>query len=310
MEGESPSFDTIIIGGGPAGLSAAVYAARKSLKVLLIAKNIGGSAAYAGSVENYLGFSVISGAELVAKFREDLEEFKDIQVKEGVEVLGISGSFPEFTIKTGDGEYQSKTVIIASGRVPKMLEIPGEKEYLGKGVAICATCDAPLYKSKDVAVVGGGNSALDAAYALTKIAKSAVIININNELEGDETLLQKIRASPNVKILNNYESIEIVGNQFVTGLKVRDKSSGEEKVLPLQGIFIEIGYTPSTLFDNLTQKNDQGEIVVDEAGATSIPGIWAAGDVNNLWGEQMIISAGEGAKAALAVAKFLAQTAH
>lgn len=301
-------FDTIIIGGGPAGLSAAIYGARKNLKVVLLAKVIGGNAASAGEIDNYPGFTVLTGAQLAMKFREDLEKFKEdgIEVKEGVEVTGLSGSFPEFQVKTSDSQlYSGKTIIIASGRVPKLLGIPGEKEFLGRGVAVCATCDAPLYKGKDAVVIGGGNSALNSALSLSKMAKSVIVADIEPEFRGDPAMVDKLKTSSNVKILHQTQSLEVLGDNVVTGLKIKDIPSGSEQVLPVQGVFIEVGYTPSAGFDQLTKKDGQGRIIVNESGETSVKGIWAAGDVNNLWGEQIIISAGEGAKAALAVNEFL-----
>lgn len=301
-------YDVVIIGGGPAGLSAAIYAVRKNLKVLVIAQVIGGNAAYAGNIENYLGFTLISGSQLTAKFREDVERFKGdgIEILEGVEVTGLFGSSGQFMVQVSDGrEYCGKTVIIASGRIPKMLGVSGEKKFLGKGVAICATCDAPFYKGKDVAVAGGGNSAIDSALTLTKLAKSVAIINNTPNLLADVLLVEKLNLVPGVKIYNNFEVQEISGGQKVSEVRIKDKLTGLEQTLPIDGIFIEVGYDPSTGFDKLTRKDQNGSIVVDESCATSVEGIWAAGDVNNLWGEQIIISAGEGAKAALSVAKYL-----
>src|SRR5436305_1044754 len=164
-------FDTIIIGAGPAGIAAAIYTVRKNLKVLILTKVVGGQAALSGDVENYPGFSMISGSDLARKFKEELQVFENngLWLQEGVEVMNISGFDSNFTVKTQDKAYTAKTVIIASGRVPRLLGIPGEKELFGKGVATCATCDAPFYKDKDVAVIGGGNSALDAAYSLLKV---------------------------------------------------------------------------------------------------------------------------------------------
>jgi len=306
-------FDTIIIGGGPAGITAAIYAVRKNLKVLLLTKDIGGQAALSGDIENYPGFSVITGENLAKQFRVELVNFEDdgLWVKEGVEVIDLGGADPDFIVKTSDGnQYHSMTVIIASGRIPKMLNIKGEKELFGKGVATCATCDAPFYKDKDVVVVGGGNSALDAAFSLIKVARSVVIINNVEALRGDEILLKNVTSSPKVKVLNNHEALEILGDKAVGGIKIKDKISGEEKVLPVSGVFIEIGWTPSTSFDKLTDKNDIGEIEVDAFGATSVPGIYAAGDVNNLWGEQIVIAAGEGSKTALRVAEHISKVPH
>ncbi|MDO8498909.1 MAG: FAD-dependent oxidoreductase [bacterium] len=307
---EKNIFDVIIIGGGPAGLSAALYTIRKNLKTLVISKTMGGQAAQASRVENYLGFALISGIELAKRFHEEVHRYPQelIQVVEGVEVVGMEGAFPQVTVKTGDGKaYDGQTLIIASGRVPKHLGIPGEMEFFGKGVAICATCDAPLFKGKEVVVVGGGNSALDAVYSLMNVASSVTVVNVEAELRGDEVLKTQVSQGSSIKILNNYQALEVLGEQVVTGLKVRNKIDGKERTLSAQGIFVEIGYIPSVDFDKLTKKDEVGAIVVDESGATSVSGIFAAGDVNNLWGEQMIIAAGEGAKTALTVAKFLSQ---
>ncbi len=306
-------FDTIIIGGGAAGIAAAIYTVRKNLKVLMLTKNIGGQAALSGDVENYPGFTMITGADLAKQFRMELANFEGngLWIKEGVEVTDLGGADPDFTIKTADGNlYHGKTIIIASGRNPKMLGIPGEKELLGKGVATCTTCDMPFYKDKDVAVVGGGNSALDAAFSLVKVARSVTLVNITDSLRGDDILLKNVTDSPKVKILNNHEAVEILGDKAVGGIKIKDRQTNQEQIIPVSGVFIEIGWTPSTGFDKLTDKNDTGEIEVDEYGASSVPGIYAAGDVNNIWGEQIVIAAGEGAKTGLRVAEHLSKVPH
>lgn len=314
MDSQLPSiFDTTIIGAGPAGITAAIYAVRKNLKVLVLSKDIGGQAALSGDIENYPGFTVITGADLAKQFRLELANFenKGLWLKEGVEVVDVSGADPNFIIKTSDGgQYHGKTIIIASGRIPKMLNIPGEKEFFGKGVATCANCDAPFYKDKDVAVVGGGNSALDAAFSLIKVARSVTIINITDALRGDEILLKNVTQSPRVKILNQHQAVEILGDAAVGGIKIKNKQTGQEQVVPVSGVFVEIGWTPSTYFDKLTNKNEKGEIEVDEYGATSVPGIYAAGDVNDQWGEQIVIAAGEGSKTALRVAEHISKVPH
>lgn len=309
---EPEIFDTIIIGAGAAGISAAIYAVRKNLKVLILSKNIGGQAAMSGDVENYPGFTMITGADLAERFREELLNFKGqgLWVKEDVEVVDLSGAEPKFEVKTNDNKsYFGKTVIIASGRIPKMLNIPGEAELYGKGVATCATCDAPFYKDRDVAVIGGGNSALDAAFSLEKVARSITIINSTVALAGDEMLLKNVTSSSKVKVLNNHQVLEILGDKAVGGIKIKD-DKGQEDVITVTGVFIEIGWTPSTSFDKLTKKNEKSEIEVDGFGATSVLGIYAAGDVNNLWGEQIVIAAGEGAKTALTVAEHLSKGPH
>ena len=310
---EPQIFDTIIIGGGAAGIAAAIYTVRKNLKVLMLTKNIGGQAALSGDVENYPGFTMITGADLAKQFRMELTNFErnGLWIKEGVEVVSLEGADPDFIVKTSDGSlFHGKTIIIASGRNPKMLNIPGEKELFGKGVATCGVCDAPFYKDKDVAVIGGGNSALDAAFSLIKVARSVYIINTTDNLRGDEILLKNVTNSPKVKVLNNHEALQILGDQAVGGVKIKDLKTGQEQILTVSGVFVEIGWTPSTSFDKLTDKNDTGEIEVDEYGATSVPGIYAAGDVNNIWGEQIVIAAGEGAKAALRVAEHLSKVPH
>lgn len=310
---EPEIFDVIVIGGGASGIAAAIYTVRKNLKVLMLTQNIGGQAALSGDVENYPGFTMITGADLARKFREELLNFEDkgLWVKEGVEVVDLSGENLNFTIKTAEGEqYVCKKVIIASGRIPRMLGIPGEKELFGKGVATCATCDAPFYTNKDVVVVGGGNSALDAAFSLLKVARSVTLVNVTDSLRGDSVLMNNVISSEKVKVLNNHEVLEILGDKFVGGVKIRNNVAKKEEILPISGIFIEIGWIPSTSFDKLTEKNEKGEIKVDNNGMTSVPGIYACGDVNDAWGEQIVIAAGEGAKAGLAVANDLSKTLH
>lgn len=188
------------------------------------------------------------------------------------------------------------------------LAVEESNTYVAKNFVV-HNCDAPFYKDKDVAVVGGGNSALDTAFSLLKVARSVFIINITDSLRGDEILMKNVTASPKVKILNNHEALEILGDQAVGGIKVKDQA-GQEQIIPVSGVFIEIGWSPSTYFDKLTDKNDTGEIEVDEYGASSVPGIYAAGDVNNIWGEQIVIAAGEGAKTALRVVEHLSKVPH
>lgn len=302
-------FDTIIIGGGASGITAAIYTVRKNLKVLMLTKTLGGQAALSGDVENYPGYSMISGEELARKFRAELLSFegKGLWVKEGLEVTDISGAVPNFLVKTAKDEFHSKTVIIASGRTPRMLGISGEKEFLGKGVSTCATNNSPFFGDKDVAVVGGGNCALDAAYSLIKVARSVSIINITDSLRGDKVLMKNITSSEKAKVFNNHEAMEILGESAVGGIKVRDNTSKEEQVLPVSGVFIEIGWIPSAPFDKLTEKNEKGEIKVDQFGASSVPGIFACGDINDQAGEQIVIAAGEGAKTGLKVAEYISK---
>ena len=299
-------YDVIIIGGGPAGLTAAIYTARKKLKTLVITEIVGGQMTWSSDIENYTGFSLINGVELTAKFKEHVESIKeDLQLIEGVKVKSLEKNITGFVVKDSNGkEYYSRAVIIASGKNPRHLGIPGEDKFFGKGVAVCATCDAPLYKNRDVAVVGGGNSAMDSLLALSKVARRLYSVNLNEELLGDEFLKDKITSNPAITFYNNTKTLEIQGDKFVTGLKVQRKD-GQEEVLAVNGIFVEIGYVPNNDFDKLTEKNERGEIKVDQNLATNIPGLFAAGDINDAWGEQIVIAAGEGSKAALAVSDYL-----
>lgn len=287
-------------------MTAAIYTARKKLNTLVLAKEAGGQMVWSSDVENYAGFTMITGAELTLKFQEHLASLKEnLEVKLGVEIISLEKNITSFSVedKTGN-QYFAKTVIIASGRSPKHLGIPGESEFFGHGVSTCATCDAPLYKGKNVVVVGGGNSALDATLALSKTAKQVFVVNLNQALSGETIVKDKVESAPNVKIFNNTKATAILGEKSVTGLEVLP--FGKEKhVLEVDGVFVEIGYEPSGEFDELTQKNERGEIQVDNNLMTNVPGLFAAGDINDAWGEQIIIAAGEGAKAAMAVSDYL-----
>lgn len=299
-------YDVIIIGAGPAGMTAAIYTARKKLKTLMLAKDLGGQMVWSADVENYTGFSMITGADLTLKFQEHLKTIgEDLEMKLGVEVTDIEKNVISFAVTDNSGTvYYGKSVIIATGKIPRHLGVPGEKELFGKGVAVCATCDAPLYKNKDVAVVGGGNSAMDALLALSKVARRVYSINLNPQLEGDAILKQKVENTPNITRHASTKTLAILGDTFVTGIRISHQN-GNAEVLPVNGVFTEIGYSPSNSFDRLTDKNEKGEIKVDANLETSIPGIFAAGDINDAWGEQIVIAAGEGAKAAMAVSDYL-----
>lgn len=302
-------YDTIIIGGGPAGMSAAVYVGRKKLKTLILSKDLGGQTAQSSDIENYLGFHLISGAELAAKFQEHLKDF-DIDLKVGETVKSIKGQAPQFIVSTTGGDYHGQTVIIASGKLPRLLNIPGETEYIGKGVTYCATCDAPLFNNKEVAVIGGGNAALDAVLQLERIAKKIYLININKEFgsSADRVMLDKVSKSSKVEIIFNATSKLIKGGQTVNGLTIEDATTGQLRELIIQGIFIEIGSLPSVSFlPQVIKKNKWNEIMIDANNMTVVEGIFAAGDVTQVREKQSIIAAGEGAKAALSVADFLAR---
>ncbi|MCM8793052.1 MAG: FAD-dependent oxidoreductase [Candidatus Omnitrophica bacterium] len=295
-------YDLIIIGAGPAGITAAVYAARKRMSFLVITKDIGGQAAISGAVENYTGYQFISGPELTAKFEEHLRGF-GIEVKENEEVREVRKIEDLVLVKTHKGIYQAKTAIIASGKKSRELNIPGEKEFKNRGLTYCATCDAPLFAGKEVAVIGGGNSALDAVLQLLKIAKRIYLINITSSLGGDPIMREKVEESKVVTILNNTQVTAILGDKMVTGIKI--KREGKEEAIPLQGVFVEIGLTPNSEFAKDVEKNQFGEIKVNSYNETNIPGIFASGDVTDVPEKQIIIACGEGAKAALNVFRYL-----
>lgn len=301
-------YDCIIIGAGPAGMTAAIYMARKKFKTLMLSKNVGGQMVWSSDVENYTGFTMITGADLTLKFEEHMESLKeDLEIKLDAEVIGLEKNITSFAVTDKKGEiYYAKSVIVASGRDPRHLGVPGEKELFGKGVATCATCDAPLYKQKTVAVVGGGNSALDAALALSKVAKQVYVINTNNEFSGEVVLRDKVFSAPNVKVFSQTKVIKIEGEKNVTGIVLQSFGKDEER-FDVNGVFIEVGYEPNISFADLVEKNEKNEIKVDGDLQTNIEGIFAAGDINDAWGEQIIIAAGEGAKAAMAVSNYLAK---
>ncbi len=301
-------YDCIIIGAGPAGMTAAIYTARRKLNTLVLAKDPGGQMVYSADVENYTGFSMVSGADLTLKFQEHMASLKeDLEVKLGVEVVKIEKNITSFAVEDSKGNvYYSKAVIIASGKSPKHLGVPGEKELFGKGVATCATCDGPLYKDKSVAVVGGGNSAMDAIYALSKVAKQVYVINLAEDYTGESVVKDKIMACPNVKNFHSTKVVKISGSDHVEGMTIEPMGKPEQD-LEVSGIFIEIGYEPSIGFADIVEKNERNEIKVDKDLQTNVPGIFAAGDINDAWGEQIVVAAGEGAKAAMAVSNYLSK---
>jgi len=302
MEGDWDA-DVIIVGAGPAGLSAGVYCARKMLRTLVISQNVGGQAAWSWEVENYLGYQLISGAELVERFRAHLENFR-VKLLEGVRVNSLRLKGKLFTVSHAEGESRSPAVIVASGKVPKPLGVPGELEFRGKGVAYCATCDAPLFRGKRVAVVGGGNSALDAALQLGELAREIYLLTLEDRLGGDEIRRRAVLDHERIKVYYRSEVLAIRGEKFVSGIDFQ--VDGDRRSLEVEGVFVEIGSVPSTDFlPPEVELNQKGEVVVDSNNRTTLPGLFAAGDVTNVQEKQIIIAAGEGAKAALSAYSYL-----
>jgi alkyl hydroperoxide reductase subunit F len=297
-------YDLIVIGAGPAGITASVYAARKKMNFLIISLDIGGQAAWSADIENYTGYQFITGPELAEKFEEHIRSYS-VTVKENEAVTELKKIDNSILITTDKAKYETRTVIIASGKRTRELNVPGEKEFKNKGLTFCATCDAPLFSGKDVAVIGGGNSALDAALQLMNIAKHIYVINITANLGGDAIMREKVQQSKMVSILNNTRVTAILGDRLVNAIKLK-RESGEE-ALSVQGIFVEIGLIPNSEFAKDIEKNQFGEIKVSFKNETNLPGIFAAGDVTDVPEKQIIIAAGEGSKACLSAFRYLAE---
>lgn len=297
-------LDLIIIGAGPAGITASVYAARKKMNFLVLTRDIGGQAIWSSEVENYTGYQFITGVELAAKFEQHLRQYK-ITVRENEPAIMVEKAADYFEVKTAKSSYPARTVIIASGKRSRELGVPGENEFKNKGLTYCATCDGPLFAGKEVAVIGGGNSALDAALQLIPIVPKIYIINSVAALSGDAIMRQKVENADNAVVLNDAIVSAVLGNKMVTGIKV--KQNNREQEISVQGVFVEIGLFPNSDFVPLIKKNDFGEIEVDCRNATNVEGIFAAGDVTTVPEKQIIIAAGEGAKAALSAFRYLSR---
>jgi len=297
-------YDTIIIGAGPAGLSAALYGKRKGLNIGIIADRIGGQALDTTSVENYLGFKTLSGEKLVQNFENHLSEY-DISMSSDTLVTSINNKDIK-EITTNDNKlYKSKTIIIATGSKPRMLNIPGEKEYFGKGVAYCAICDGPLFAGKNVIIAGGGNSAVEAAIDLSKIASTVKLVHRSN-LRADKILVDKLKALKNVEVYLQTQILSVHGETFMTHVKVLDKKKNRELEIKSDGLFVEIGYLPnSEIFKDLVKMSENGEIIINSKTETNAKGIYAAGDVANVPYKQIIIATAEGAKAALSANDYI-----
>jgi len=298
-------FDLVIIGAGPAGMTAAVYAARQKAETLVLASDVGGQLNWTLGIENYMGYQFIEGAELLRKFEEQVRKFP-IEVKIGKTIESLIRVHDGFEIGDVDGtKYLGRTAIICSGKRPRMLNVPGEEKLRGRGLTYCEVCDGPLFQEMDVAVIGGGNSALEAAIDMTKIARRIYVISLT-PLTGHNILKEKAREASNISIMTGAQTLEVLGDSTVSGVRVKDVGSGQEQVIEVGGVFIEIGLIPNSDFvrDMLTL-NELGEILVNCACETGVPGLYAAGDVTNVPAKQIVVAAGEGAKAALQAHQYL-----
>ena len=297
-------YDLLILGAGPAGITAAVYAVRKRLDFLVITKDIGGQTALSGDIENYTGYQFITGAELTLKFQEHMDSF-GISINMPESVNSIKKEKDLFKTVTDKSEYFSKALIVSTGKSPRLLKVPGEVEYKNKGVTYCATCDGPLYKGKAVAIIGGGNSSLEAALQMVRISPKVYIIDIAPKLSADPVMVEKLTKNPAVTILNNTKVKKIEGEVFVKSIEV--EQNNKIQTLNVEGVLVEIGLNPNSKFAAILDKNEHDEIIVDCYNQTNIPGIFAAGDVTNVPEKQIIIACGEGSKACLSVFKYLSR---
>lgn len=298
-------YDVIIIGGGPAGMNAAMYAARKELRAAVITTDFGGQILLTSEIENYLGFPSISGFELSDKMEAHVRQypvdFETAQV-ERLERLE-DGSF---AAHLDDGqEYRGKACIVTAGKRSRTLDIPGEASFTGRGVSYCATCDGPFYRNKTVAVVGGGDSAVQAAIELAAICPKVYLV-VRSRIRAQEILIKRMKEHENIEVLLGYAPEAIEGTKKVESVLVKNRESGEERTLAVDGCFVEAGGIPNSGFlPAETALNRAGEIVTDKSGRTNVPGLFAAGDVTDNPYKQVIIAAGEGAAAALAAHEYL-----
>ena len=295
-------YDLIIIGGGPAGIAGGVYAARKRLKTVLIAEEIGGQSVVSDGIENWIGTSKISGADLAKSFMAHLEAVRgdSVMLASGERVSSLEKTTGGFIAKTKSGkEFSAKTVLVASGAGRRKLDVPGADTFENKGVTYCASCDGPLFAGMDVVVIGGGNAGFETALQLLAYAKSVTLIHRHKDFKADPITVEKVSAHPNMRIIRNAEPTEVMGKQFVTGLKYKDKASGETTELAVSGIFVEAGVMPNTGFlGELVELDAVKRIKTDAHNQhTSVEGIWAAGDCTDELYHQNNIAAGDGVKA-------------
>lgn len=295
------TYDVIVIGAGPAGSSAAIYSARKGLQVAVLAERVGGQVKDTVSIENLISIPETTGSVLADNLKTHLAKYP-IDILEHRQVKKIELNDTTKTLVTANGErFSAPAVIIASGASWRKLNIPGEAEHIGHGVAFCPHCDGPFYKGKHVAVVGGGNSGIEAAIDLAGICSKVTVLEFLDELKADQVLQEKAKSLPNVEIFTSSQALQVIGDgEKVTGIQVKDRKTEETRLIELEGIFVQIGLAPNSVpFQGLLDINRGGEIAIDNYCRTNIPGIYAAGDVSTVPYKQIIIAMGEGAKAAL-----------
>ncbi|MGI8313779.1 alkyl hydroperoxide reductase subunit F [Halobacillus mangrovi] len=292
-------YDVLVVGGGPAGSSAAIYTARKGIRTGVVAERFGGQVQDTLSIENFISVKKTEGPKMVASLEEHVKDYNiDVMNLQRASRLEKKDMF-ELELDNG-GVLKSKSVILSTGARWRQLGVPGEEEFKNKGVAYCPHCDGPLFEGKDVAVIGGGNSGIEAAIDLAGIVKHVTVLEFGAELKADEVLQERVNSLPNVTVITNAQTTEITGDDNVNGLTYIDRASGEEKHIELEGVFVQIGLVPNTEWlGDTVERTKTGEIVVDKHGATNVPGLFAAGDCTDSPYNQIIISMGDGANAAL-----------
>ena len=300
--------DVLIIGAGPAGLNAALYAARKELTVTVVAKDIGGQMLLTSEIENYLGIPSVSGFEMADRMEKQVRQYPVDIVYAGVKSLTKDGD-GYFTAHLDDGkELRGKTCIVTAGKHSRTLGIPGEKEYTGRGVSYCATCDAMFYRKKTVAIVGGGDSAVQAAIEMAKLCPKVYLV-VRSRIRAQEILVKRMNAADNVEVLLGYTPEEVKGEKKVSALTVKNKADGSLHDIAVDGVFVEAGGIPNNSYlPKEVKTNSLGEIMTNKEGETTVDGLFAAGDVTDTRNKQIIIAAGEGASAALAAHEYLLRT--
>ncbi len=300
-------YDLIIIGAGPAGVAAAVYAARQRLSILIISKDVGGQVAKkAVDIENYPGFEKISGPDLVELYQKQLKA-NELEVTLD-EVTGVEKKDGKFFVSTASGKtHEAISVIVTSGAKSKLVNVPGEEEFAGKGVSYCSLCDGPVFKGKDVAVVGGGNNGFESALFLSNYVKHVTILEYGQKVNADLENQELVAKNKNIEIITNAKIVKIEGEKFVKSITYEDLKEKKEKTLEVSGVFVEIGYSPATSFLNgLVELNDKKEVIFEPVTlSTKTPGLFSAGDCNVSKYKQIVMASGEGAKAALSAYEYI-----
>lgn len=308
---EYKAYELVIVGGGPAGLTAAVYASLQRLRALLIAKDLGGQAIDSTKIKNYMGFDLVTGPDLVGKFTEQVLNARYIEHRID-EVVRIECAAEGFEVRTRTKScYETAAVIISTGMHRRQLRVEGEQRLQRRGVAYRLVHEAGLFANRPVAVIGGGNSGIQAALELSHMGCRVALVS-SGPLTGDADELERLSRARNIEVWGEHEVVAIEGQDWVTGLRIQQRGGGIERLLPVEGVFIEIGFLPNTdCVAHLVRRNPRGEIEVGHDGATNVAGIYAAGDVSHTFGKRIIIAAGEGARAALAAGEYIrAREAH